>query len=300
MILLSGRTLGILEIIASGITFGFLGLFGKAAYSAGLSPGELLSFRFLFASILLFLFLFVKNPKLLKLPKDSLLRSLCLGVFGYAVFSSCYFQALKGLSASLTVLLLYLYPVMVSLGALVLFKEKMSVAAWIALPITCIGMALLVWGDMNVQDPTAIVFGVGSAVFYSLYILASRKWLSGVAPLTSTLYIQIGTAIALILFNFEVGFRGLVRSQEIILDAWPILLGISVFSTIIPMLLFLSGLKKLSSAETSILSTTEPLTAILVASLFLSERLTAIQYTGALLVITSLILTSAPRAVIRS
>ncbi len=291
----TNRTLGILEIIASGIAFGFLGLFGKAAYQAGLSPGELLSFRFLFASILLSLFLLIKKPQLLKLSKEFLLKSLCLGIFGYAIFSSCYFQALKGLSASLTVLLLYLYPVMVCVGALFLFKEKMSLAAWIALPITCVGMAFLVWGDMNIQEPIALLYGVGSAIFYSLYILASRKWLIGVPPLTSTLYIQMGTAIALIIFNFKFNFNSFDRGQEIILNAWHILLGISVISTIVPMLLFLSGLKKLSSSETSILSTTEPLTAIFVAGLFLGERLSGIQYLGALFVISALILTSIPK-----
>lgn len=295
MLQLSRRTFGILEIIASGITFGFLGLFGKAAYQAGLSPGELLSFRFLFASILLGVFLAFKNPKLLKVPKEVLIKSLCLGIFGYAIFSSCYFQALKGLSASLTVLLLYLYPVMVSLGALYLFKEKMSPAAWVALPITCAGMALLVWGDMNVQQPISLLFGVGSAVFYSIYILASRKWLSGVAPLSSSLYIQIGTAVALILFNFHFNLEGIQRSQEIIANAWHILIGISLLSTILPMLLFLSGLKKLTSSETSILSTTEPLTAIFVAGLFLGEQLTSVQYLGAVFVIAALILTSLPK-----
>lgn len=291
MLPLSQRNLGILEIIVSGLAFGLLGVFGKAAYHKGLTATELLSFRFSMASLVLFFILLLFKPSLLKIKMEPLLKCLALGVFGYAIFSSCYFQALKGLSASLTVLLLYLYPVMVSLGALFLFKEKISFWGWIALPLTCLGMTLLVWGDMNVRAPTSLIFGVASAIFYSIYILASRAWLKNVAALSSVFYIQMGTALTLTLLSFE----SVERSLSVLQTAWPILLGIAVFSTLLPMLLFLSGLKKLSSSETSILSTTEPLTAIFVAGLLLGERLSVFQYLGALCVLSALILTSLPK-----
>lgn len=290
MSLSTQRAIGIIEVIASGIAFGFLGVFGKAAYEKGISPGELLSFRFIFASILMFFILLIWKRKLLRLKFSLVLKSLTLGILGYAVFSSCYFQALQGLSASLTVLLLYLYPVMVSLGALYFFKESISPAGWIALPLTCFGMTLLVWGDMNVYDPKALIYGFASAVFYSLYILASRKWLKGVPALSSVFYIQLGTALVLSLIHFE----SIERSVSIVSDAWLLFLGISLVSTILAMLLFLNGLQKLTSSETSILSTTEPITAIFAAALLLGERLSTSQVTGAALVLGAMILTSLP------
>ncbi|MBC7531219.1 MAG: EamA family transporter [Oligoflexus sp.] len=70
-------------------------------------PGELLSLRFLLAALMTFAFLALRLPKRIRLSRRELLSCAILGVFGYAVFSFCFFTALTGLSASLTVLLLY-------------------------------------------------------------------------------------------------------------------------------------------------------------------------------------------------
>ena len=103
---LSSRKIGILQILLSGFCFGFLGIFGKAAYSRGLTPGEFLSLRYLIGAVMLFVALTIWRRSALQMSWRRALICLSLGVFGYAVFSSCYFVALQGLSASLTVLLL--------------------------------------------------------------------------------------------------------------------------------------------------------------------------------------------------
>ena len=46
---ISRRSIGIIEIVTAGIGFGFIGVFGKQAFEGGLTPGELLSLRFLIA-----------------------------------------------------------------------------------------------------------------------------------------------------------------------------------------------------------------------------------------------------------
>ena len=66
---------------------------------------------------MLALYITARNRALFRVPLVDLGKCAVLGVLGYAVFSSCFFEALNGLSASLTVLLLYTYPVIVALGA---------------------------------------------------------------------------------------------------------------------------------------------------------------------------------------
>lgn len=105
----SSRSLGITQVLLSGVCFGFLGVFGKEAYAHGFTPGELLSLRFLFGGGILAAYFMVSGPRRLLIGRSNTLRCLLLGSFGYAIFSSCYFEALRGLSASLTVLLLYTY-----------------------------------------------------------------------------------------------------------------------------------------------------------------------------------------------
>jgi drug/metabolite transporter, DME family len=278
------RQIGILQALISGLCFGFLGIFGKKAYEAGLAPGEFLSLRFLLASSLLGSWLFFTQRKSLQLPLKIILRCLALGAFGYAVFSSCYFYALEGLSASLTVLLLYTYPIYVTLGSVIFFREKIKVVQWIALPIMGIGMACLVWGEMAVRSSSALIFGFCSGIFYSIYILCSSRITKGYPPFACGMFIMLGAALTLACIHLRLDTFSLPFS------AWMNVLGASVISTIFAMALFLSALQKLTSTETSLLSTAEPLSGVILATLFLGDLFSHLQWFGGFLLLFGMIL----------
>lgn len=280
------RTIGKLEILASCICFGFLGIFGKQVYAQGLTPGELLSFRFLGAALTIGSFLYFRSPGLFRLPLVSIFHCALLGILGYAIFSSCFFHALTGLSASLTVLLLYTYPIFVTLGAWVFFGEHISRTGWIALPLACIGLVALVAGDFRVENSWALLAGFASAVFYSVYILAARVWLKNINAFVAIFYIQAAAAFVLSAIHLH-DFEHIIHQLTV---AWLPLLGIIVISTVLAMGFFLAGLAKLSSSEASILSTAEPITGLILANFILGDRLSILQLTGAVLVIGALIL----------
>src|SRR5690606_16163859 len=89
---------------------------------------------------------------------------------------------------------------------------------------------------------------------------------------------------------FVLNFREPARVQEVIqIAAWPLILAI-VFPTILSMSLFIAGLQKLAAWEVSILSTLEPLTAIVLGALFLSENLSPLQVLGCLIMLFGLAL----------
>lgn len=277
------------EIIASGICFGWLGFFGKRAYEQGISPGELLALRFFVSGIILgILILLSRSRRDLRVGGGMLLRLMALGVFGYAIFSSCFFYALKGLSASLTVLLLYTYPAMVAVGGWVFLKEPLSRRTLWALPLSVMGTAALVWGEFRVESAFSLVLGLLSAVSYSSYILCSRAWLKGVNPFVSTVIIQLATALVLSFAHFD----DFERPIQILTSSTGVVLGVALVGSLFAMSLFLSGLRTVTSAESSILSTTEPLVGVMVAAFFLGERMNAVQVGGGLAVLLSLALVS--------
>jgi len=278
------RQLGIIQVLLSGFCFGFLGIFGKRAYELGLSPGEFLALRFVLASLMLAAYLAIRDPRLFRIAPVSLGKCLALGILGYAVFSSCFFHALNGLSASLTVLLLYTYPVIVSLGAWALFGERPAKFELLALPLVMLGLALLVWGDMQVRSAVSLLFGLGSAVFYSLYILASSRWLKGIHPLTTTLYIMASAAIALAAVNLRPARFPLPS------EAWLVVAATALVATVMAMSLFLAGLQKLKNSEVSLLSTAEPITGVALATVFWGENLSAAQWLGSAFVIGGMLL----------
>ena len=86
----------VFQVLLSGLAFGTLGVFGKLAFSAGLEPGQFLAFRFSIASLVLGTYVLAfRRRELRQLDAKSVTASLALGVLGYAIFSSCYFMALR-------------------------------------------------------------------------------------------------------------------------------------------------------------------------------------------------------------
>jgi drug/metabolite transporter (DMT)-like permease len=282
------RRLGFAQIILSGICFGFLGLFGKKAYERHITPGELLSLRYFISALITFaLILFTKPKSLLKLSRFEVAISLLLGICGYALFSSFYFMALTGLSASLTVLLLYTYPVLVTLFSRIFLKEKMGTKGWVALIMVTMGLMGLVYGEWNISGARFLWFGFGSAFFYALYIILSRKYLAQVEALPSSFYVQLGAGVVLSLLFFR---DNPARPFEILEQHGLMIVSMAILCSLMAMTLFLAGLQKVKSSEASILSMTEPISGVIIASVLLQEKLKLIQVAGGILILVGMAL----------
>lgn len=85
-----------------------------------------------------------------------------------------------------------------------------------------------------------------------------------------------------------------VFSQSLIflstVESWGYLLVLSIFSTVLPILLMLVGLKHVSSVRASIISVLEPLVTLFVGILLLNETISITQIYGVLLLIGSTLL----------
>lgn len=282
---LSSRQVGFIQIILSGMCFGALGFFGKSAFLLNITPGELLALRYSLSAILMGIAILITNPQSFILTRFQLISSLLLGICGYALFSSFFFIALTGLSASLTVLLLYTYPVMVAVLSQFILKEHLGKKGIMALVLASIGMMGLVWGELAISEPRFLLFGVGAAFFYSLYIMYSRKYLSDVPAMPSSFYVQLGAGGILSLINFQ----NLERPVSIISNHPALVIGMAIICSFMAMTLFLAGLRRITSSEASILSTTEPLFGVLIAALFLKEKLSLLQISGGVLILIAMV-----------
>src|SRR5262245_31098532 len=123
--------------LASAAFFGAMPIFGRFAYEAGVSPGALLLVRFILAAAMLTTLLLAR-PGLRRVadlsarPGRSLSRggtillALGLGAAGYAAQAGLYFAALQRLDASLLSLILYTYPVLVTIAAVLLGRDRLT------------------------------------------------------------------------------------------------------------------------------------------------------------------------------
>ncbi len=285
---LSPRLRGTLEISIASMGFGFLGIFGKWAFSSGLSVGEFLTYRFALAAVLIWIFLILFKPDWIKLTARQILTAALLGILGYALFASLYFAAIEGLSVTLAALLLYTYPFWVNIFSHFFTNDKITRKEASCLIGASAGLVLLLWGHIEVKNLWAILAGLSSAISYAIYVLMSGKLQKNVRPISSTVYVISFGALALALFHrpqFS-DIQNLSSFQALTI------LGIAVVCTIIPLTLELAALQKLKGKEVALLMMIEPLTAAAMGAWIFNESLSLRQLLGAVVIAAALITNS--------
>ena len=271
---------GVALVIASACFFGSLGVFGKLAYRLGLSTPQLLSYRFGLAALLLWLAAAVTRQGLP--PRRSLLGLAIMGGAGYVGQSGSYFSALHFIPASTNALLLYTFPVVVTLLATVLFHESLGWMKLGAVGLAFLGTVLVVEAQLGAAAPIGIVLGLGSAAFYSGYILYGSRLLPGLPPVSAA---AVWTGYASI--NGQVAVDWTVPRLALII-------GFAVVGTTVPVLTFILGLRLVGPSRAAILSTFEPATTVLLAVIILGETANPIQYVGGALILASVVLLEGP------
>ena len=279
---------GVALVIASACFFGSLGVFGKLAYRLGLSTPQLLSYRFGLAALLLWVAAAVTRQGLP--PRRSLLGLVIMGGAGYVGQSGSYFNALHFIPASTNALLLYTFPVVVTLLAAVLFHEPLGWMKLGAVGLAFLGTVLVVEAQLRAAAPIGIALGLGSAAFYSGYILYGSRLLPGLPPVSATAVIMtsaaaVWTAYASINGQLAVDWT----IPRIVLIA-----SFAVVGTTIPVLTFILGLRLVGPSRAAILSTFEPASTVLLAVIILGEIANPIQYVGGALILASVVLLEGP------
>lgn len=277
--------IGLIQILLASLLFGFNGVFGKAAFASGITVGELLTFRFFLAACILWTGVLLFNPKLAKLPRYNIALALVMGILGYAVFATLYFTAIKGLSIALAALLLYTYPFWTGIIEHFL-GEPMPLRRWACMAGAMAGLALLLWGAIDVRSGLSLIAGLGCAITYAGYIIFSARFQKNVSSLASGLYVITGAAIALQAFHAPnwAAWERYDRHQFLIIA------GLAVFGTVFALVLVQASLQKLKSVEVSLLAMVEPVTAAIAGWAIFDEALSARQLAGLLLVLACLAL----------
>jgi EamA-like transporter family len=134
-------------VLLSAALFGSLGVLAQLAYGTGVSVLGLLVGRFTVAGAVLWLIVLVLRRPLPS--RRGLLTAVALGA-GYSSMALSFAASLKHIEADLADLLLFAYPVLVSLGAAVLARERFSprraVVIAVALSSSVIGTSAFMAG----------------------------------------------------------------------------------------------------------------------------------------------------------
>lgn len=268
---------GVAFIVASACAFGALGIFARFAYAGGTNVTGLLAVRFVIAaSVLTVLMLALRRPW----PRGRVLAvALGMGAIGYVGQSLSYFSALNYAAVGLVGLLLYAYPTLVCLLSAIFLGERLTARKIALLAASFAGLALMLGGGSGTA--TGIALGLAAAFIYSIYIIVGARELGGTDSLGVTTVISLAAAAVFVA-------SALVTPMQLpgAWWSWIAAAGLALF-TVIAMLTFFAGLKRVGPSVASIVSTMEPVVTVALAWLILGETLEPVQLLGGTLVLAA-------------
>jgi drug/metabolite transporter (DMT)-like permease len=286
---------GHLLCLLSGAAFGAMAIFGKLAYDEGIGVSDLLLTRFAMAALVLVALAYVTGA-LRGLARPAVLAGLALGAIGYATQAGLYFLALERMDASVLALILYTYPALVTVAAIVLGRERVNGRRIVAVGIASGGTVLVLAGaGTGALDPLGTILGAGAALAYTTYILMGDR-MRGVPPLALAALVTAGATATFAVTAVVTG------GPDLGFDAagWGWIAAIALISTVVAVLAFFAGMERVGPSTASILSTFEPVVTIGLAAAVFGEALTALQGIGAAFVLGAVLVLAGPvRARIR-
>lgn len=284
--------IGLLAALGAATLFGSGGVIIKLAYQSGVDPVTLLSTRAFLAVLLIWALTALQDVRQLRLPRGDLVRSAGLGVF-YVLPSLLFFLALERIEASLVAVLLYTFPAWTALLTRLLYAESISRVRLASLIVTFVGITLVVrlydW-DPQATDP----LGVLAALLQGLGIAAFTVLLQPLTRRQPTLGVNSWVFLAA-----AVVAAG-IRSPLVILELAPrlqaLILLMALLGSVLPMYLWLTGVRYLGASRTGIIATIEPGVTMTLAFLLLGERLEPLQLLGVGAVLGGILLLRVERA----
>ncbi|WP_150690744.1 DMT family transporter [Pandoraea communis] len=281
--------IGVALIAVSASAFGAMAIFARAATASGADIFAMLLFRFFVAAILLLVWCRLQRVRFPS--RRRVLGIVLMGGIGYVGQSLCFFGALQYAQASLVALLLYLYPVFVTILAAIFLHERLTPVKLGALVLCSLGTALTVGGGHG--QPLGMVLAVASALIYSGYIVVGARLTKGVDARATAALVCLAATISFGAMAAVRMSQGLPLRWPAGSGGWAALVAIAVCSTVIAILTFFAGLQRLGAGRASMLSTLEPVVTVLLAAVLLGETLTAPQLAGGVLILAGVVWLSA-------
>ena len=195
------------------------------------------------------------------------------GVGSVLMMTLFYFRSQQESSLAAAAILLYTAPTFVMILSALLFKDRITKQKLAALIIAFLGCSFVtgIWSGGLDVSPFGLAVGLASGLSYSLYTIIGRYGLEHYQPFTVTFYSLLFAGIGSLFFWNAQEMAVIAASPKGLLLS----LGLMLFSTVLPYLLYTKGLSALGdSSKASILASVEPVVAAIVGILAFGEPMT--------------------------
>lgn len=266
---MSLQTKGVILAIISAICYGMNPLGALFLYEEGLNVNSVIFYRFIFASILLAIFMLIKKDSFYLKFKEIILLALLGLLFGISAIS--LFNSFLYMDAGLASTVLFIYPIFVAIIMALFFKEKNSIITILSIIFAFLGVVLLYESDGANVSNFGIFLVIVSSLCYAIYIVIINQYLK-MSALKVTFYSMLFCTITILIHSF---FDSSLNIMPLVnFNMWFYTIFLALVPTIISLLFLIKAIQLIGSTSASILGALEPLTAVLIGVYVFNEKIT--------------------------
>ncbi|MFB6468504.1 DMT family transporter [Cytobacillus sp. Hz8] len=276
---------GKVQLITAMLIFGSIGIFVK---QINLSSSEVALLRGAIGSLFLIVAsFFVKQKLSIQATKENFwllfLSGAAIGFNWIFLFESYQYTTISNSTISY-----YFAPVFVMMLSPIILKEKLTPVKIVSVVAAMLGLFLIVNNGGTsaggvYHHGIGIMYGLLAAGLYASVILMNKfiKNLSGFETTVVQLLIATIVLLPYVYFKDHMDFSGVGTSSIFLI------LIIGVVHTGIAYFLYFAAVKELKGQTLAILSYIDPISAVVLASLFFKESMSLIQIIGGILIVGS-------------
>jgi drug/metabolite transporter (DMT)-like permease len=276
-----------LAALLTPLLMGMAPIFGKLAIRSGLDAYTLAALRTCFAALLLWLVFVLFFRKYLYIFPAGLIGTLVVGAIN-GLGSLFYYNGLLLLdNASLAQLLNMMYVIFAMLLTRI-YGQHVSF-----LSVIRAGLALIAVYLLSTGQPTGDVhwLGVGlmlgGAFMYALHVILSQRVMFEMPAPTMALYALTFMGFTVLIARLLVGGVGTLAAWSPALSTgWWFIVGLTAVTALSRLTLF-AGVRNLGGLQTILLNMAEIGVTLLVAAVWLDERMAFVQWGGVLILVVS-------------
>jgi drug/metabolite transporter (DMT)-like permease len=292
--------MGMVYVAGAAILFASKGLFSKALYARGVGFELLVTVRALLAMPLFIWFAIRSRDRAAAgtpIPWKACAGAAVAGITCYYVGAMVDFWALELIDASIERVLMFSYPALVVLIGSFMRRRAPERRVVLAMVVTYVGI-FFAMGGVDLAELRTNLFGASlvlvAALTTAIYFLIGERF---VHVLGSTRFAAIGmSSSAIVLALHFAVFRSFDEVRALDAHAWLLLAILGIACMFLPGLMQAEGVRRVGAQRAAIGSTVGPPTTIVLAALFLGERLNGWQLAGSAMIVASVLVLSIGKA----
>lgn len=276
---------GYIYAILSAVIYGCMPLIAKYVYADGVNPISLVFLRNSFSLLPLAILAYREN-KTLKVPLKLLPSISVIAIMGCCVTPILLFSSYQLISTGTATVLHFIYPAVVLIAEILLLRNKIHSGNIISVLICVVGISLFYSPDPSFNLSGAAL-ALSSGVTFATYVVLLAHFKDrGVSGFLLCFYVAAISSIATLGVCLATNSLALPST----LAGWGICVLFSLMVTTGAVALFQRSAFLIGSERTSILSTLEPITSVIIGVIVFGEPLGLKVLIGSILVVAASIL----------